>query len=88
MMLGTLLIVMTVFLFIREPAIDNMPRRKLRRRTFWGNVYEAITASSHHPMHPAESTVVSDHELIPATAGPVNSLKTKAQNSDDHEQST
>ena len=34
-MLGTLLVVMAVFVFVREPAIDNMPRRNLGKLTLW-----------------------------------------------------
>jgi MFS family permease len=58
-MLGTLSIAMTVFLWIREPAIDNLPRRGLKKLTFFGNVWEAITAHSHHPDYPAEIAVDS-----------------------------
>jgi hypothetical protein len=56
-MLGMLLVVMAVFLFRREPAIDNMPRRHLSKPTLRGTVWEAITAYSHHPDYPAEIAV-------------------------------
>jgi len=59
LMLGTMLVVMTVFLFIREPAIDNMRRRHLAKRTLWGNIFEAFTAYSHHPDYPSEIAVTS-----------------------------
>src|SRR5437667_3345652 len=49
LMLGTLLVVMVVFLFIREPAIDKMPRRRLGQLTLRGTIWEAVTAHSHHP---------------------------------------
>jgi MFS family permease len=61
-MLGTLLVVMAVFLFVREPAIDKLPRRKLETLTFWGAIWEAITAHSHHPDYPAEIGVSSRTE--------------------------
>jgi MFS family permease len=35
LMLGTLLVVMVAFLFVREPAIDAMPHRRLGKLTFW-----------------------------------------------------
>jgi MFS family permease len=57
LMLGTLLVVMTIFLFVREPAIDNMPRRKLGKLTLRGIIWEALTAHSHHPAYPAEIAV-------------------------------
>ena len=60
LMLGTLLVVMVVFLFVREPAIDAMPRRNLGKLTFWGNFWEAITAHSHRPAYPAEIAVSSE----------------------------
>jgi MFS family permease len=59
LMLGTLLVVMTIFLFVREPAIDNMPRRKLGKLTLRGIIWEALTAHSHHPAYPAEIAVTS-----------------------------
>jgi len=62
LMLGTLLVVMVAFLFVREPAIDAMPRRKLGKLTFWGNFWEAITAHSHRPAYPAEIGVSSEKE--------------------------
>jgi MFS family permease len=57
LMLGSLLIVMLVFLFIREPGIDGQPRRKIRKLTLWENIWEAVTAHSHHPAYPAEICV-------------------------------
>ena len=61
-MLGTLLIIMTVFLFVREPAIDNMVRRPVGERGLWATIWEAITAHSHHPDYPAEIAVEADKE--------------------------
>jgi MFS family permease len=61
-MLGTLLVVMVAFLFMREPAIDAMSHRKLGKLTFWGNFWEAITAHSHRPAYPAEIGVSSERE--------------------------
>jgi MFS family permease len=57
LMLGALLVVMLVFLFIREPGIDGQPRRKIRKLTLWENIWEAVTAHSHHPAYPAEICV-------------------------------
>ncbi len=57
LMLGALLVVTVVFLFVREPAIDNLPRRNLGKRTFRGTIWEAVTAHSHHPAYPAEIAV-------------------------------
>ena len=62
LMLSTLLVVMAAFLFVREPAIDAMPHRKLGKLTFWGNFWEAITAHSHRPAYPAEIAVSSEKE--------------------------
>jgi hypothetical protein len=62
LMLGTLLVVMVSFLFVREPAIDAMPHRKLGKLTFWGNFWEAITAHSHRPAYPAEIAVSSERK--------------------------
>ncbi len=59
LMLGTLLAVMIVFLFIREPAIDNLPRRNMVKRTLRGTFWEAVTAHSHHPDYPGEIAVSS-----------------------------
>jgi hypothetical protein len=56
-MLGTLLLLMPFFLIHREPAIDNMPRRKLRKMTLREAIWEAITAHSHHPSYPSEISV-------------------------------
>jgi len=61
-MLGTLLLVTVVFLFMREPAIDSMPRRDLGKLTLWGNFWEAVTAHSHRPAYPAEIAVSSKKE--------------------------
>jgi len=61
-MLGTLLIVMTVFVFIREPAIDNMKRRPSGKLSLRGTIWEAITAHSHHPDYPAEIAVQAEKE--------------------------
>jgi MFS family permease len=61
-MLGTLFLVMLVFVFIREPAIDNMRRRQLGKLGLRANIWEAITAHSHHPDYPAEIAVQSDEE--------------------------
>ena len=61
-MLGTLLVIMTVFLFMREPAIDNMTRRPARKLGVRATIWEAITAHSHHPDYPAEIAVQSDRE--------------------------
>jgi MFS family permease len=54
LMLGTLLLLMPVFLLRREPAIDNMARRGLAKLSFRKAVWEAITASSHRPAYPGE----------------------------------
>ena len=62
LMLGTLLVVMAAFLFVREPAIDAMPHRRLGKLTFWGYFWEAITAHSHRPAYPAEIGVSSERE--------------------------
>jgi len=59
LMLGTLLIAMALFVFIREPAIDSLPRRKQEKLSFWETLWEAITARSHQPAHPAEAGVSS-----------------------------
>jgi MFS family permease len=61
-MLGTLFMVMMVFVFIREPAIDNMERRPVLVRGVRATIWEAITAHSHHPDYPAEIAVQSDKE--------------------------
>ena len=62
MMLGTLLVVMIVFLFLREPAIDKMLHRSLGKLTLRGAIWEAVTAHSHHPAYPAEIAVSSKRE--------------------------
>jgi len=46
-----------VFPYPREPAIDNMPRRKVRKMTLREAIWEAITAHSHHPSYPSEISV-------------------------------
>lgn len=61
-MLGTLFLVMLVFVFIREPAIDNMTRRAPRERGLRARIWEAITAHSHHPDYPAEIAVDAEKE--------------------------
>lgn len=61
-MLGTLFLIMLVFLFIREPAIDNMTRRPPRERGLRATVWEAITAHSHHPDYPAQIAVEAEKE--------------------------
>jgi MFS family permease len=65
-MLGTLLVIMIVFVFIREPAIDSMTRRPARKLSLWATIWEAITAHSHHPDYPAEIAVESTKENNPA----------------------
>jgi len=62
LMLGTLLVVMVVFLFVREPAIDNLPRRSSGKLTLWANFWEAVTAHSHHPSYPSEIAVSSEKD--------------------------
>jgi hypothetical protein len=64
-MLGALLVIMVMFLFFREPAIDNMPRRRLGKLTLRDNVWEAITAHSHHPDYPAQIAVRAERETAP-----------------------
>jgi hypothetical protein len=71
-MLGTLLIVTLGFLFVREPAIDAMPRRNLGKLTFLGNFWEAITAHSHRPDYPAEIAVSSERERTSGLISKVN----------------
>lgn len=60
LMLGSLFVIMIVFLFLREPAIDNMARRDLGKLSLRGTIWEAITAHSHHPDYPAEIAVQSE----------------------------
>ena len=58
LMLGTLLAVMPIFLFRREPAIDSMTRRYLGKNlSLRGAIWEAITAHSHRPACPGEVCV-------------------------------
>jgi MFS family permease len=54
LMMGTLLAVMSAFLFRREPAIDNMSRRRLGKMSLRHAVWEAVTAASHRPANPGE----------------------------------
>ena len=61
-MLGMLLVVMVVFLFVREPAIDNIPRRNLGKRTLRGTIWEAIAAHSHNPAYSAEIAIAAEKE--------------------------
>jgi hypothetical protein len=61
-MLSTLLVTMSVFVFIREPAIDSMTRRPPQKLSLWATIWEAITAHSHHPDYPAEIAVESKKE--------------------------
>ncbi len=61
-MLSTLLVITLIFLFMREPAIDNMDRRPVRKLTLWATIWEAVTAHSHHPDYPAEIAVQPDKE--------------------------
>jgi MFS family permease len=65
LMLGMLLVVMAVFLFRREPAIDSMTRRHLGKLTLRDTIWEAITAHSHHPDYPAEIAVQPERERRP-----------------------
>ena len=64
-MLGTLLVVMAVLLFVREPAIDKLPRRNLSKRTLLGTLWEAVSAQSHHPDYPAEIAISSEKKRTP-----------------------
>jgi MFS family permease len=57
LMLGTLLVIMPFFLIHREPAIDNLPRRRLGKLTLREAIWEAITAHSHNPSYPSEISV-------------------------------
>jgi hypothetical protein len=54
MMPQQLLQATAAFVWIREPAIDSMRRRRIPNATFIDNNWEAITAYSHHPDYPAE----------------------------------
>jgi len=63
LMLGVLFVIMIVFLFVREPAIDNMARRDLGKLSLRGTIWEAITAHSHHPNYPAEIAVESKDSM-------------------------
>jgi MFS family permease len=61
LMLGALLAVMTVFLFMREPGIDNLrSRRRAEKLSVPRAIWEAITAHSHRPAYPAEVGVGSE----------------------------
>jgi MFS family permease len=64
-MLGTLVLVMPIFLFKREPAIDSMVRRGRRKLSMREHVWEAITAASHRPVYPGEIEVKSDAKDVP-----------------------
>jgi MFS family permease len=57
LMLSTLFFIMIGFLFMREPAIDNMARRRTGKLTLRETLWEAITAHSHHPDYPAQIAV-------------------------------
>jgi MFS family permease len=59
-MLGTLFIVTVVFLLVREPAIDSMPRKRPSISSLRAKIWEAITAHSHHPASAAEIAVQAD----------------------------
>ena len=65
LMLGTLLVVMPVFLFRREPAIDNMPRRSSDGLSFREALWEAITAASHRPVSAGEVCVEAERAVTP-----------------------
>jgi MFS family permease len=65
LMLGTLFVLMVVFLFMREPAIDKMARRQVRKLTLRETIWEAITAHSHHPDYPAEIAVQQERRERP-----------------------
>ncbi len=65
LMLGTLLLVMPVFLLRREPGIDSMPRRHLGRLSLREAVWEAITAASHRPDSPGDVSVSSKRRERP-----------------------
>jgi MFS family permease len=66
LMLGTLLAVTIVFLFIREPAIDNLlPRPRAGKLTIRQAIWEAITAHSHRPVYPAEGKVPGERDAAP-----------------------
>jgi MFS family permease len=56
-MLGTLLLIMPAFLLRREPAIDNMARRRLGKLSLRDALWEAVTAASHRPAYPDEVCV-------------------------------
>jgi hypothetical protein len=56
-MLGTLVVATAGFVWLREPAIDNMRRRQIPDASFLDNLWEAVTAYSHHPDYPAEIEV-------------------------------
>jgi MFS family permease len=65
LMLGTLFVIMVVFLFVREPGIDSLPHRNQGKLTLWANFWEAVTAHSHHPAYPAEIGVSSEKKEAP-----------------------
>jgi len=64
-MLGTLLVVTSVFFLLREPAIDSRSHQKLGKFTLRDAIWEAVTAHSHHPAYPAEIAVSSEREKKP-----------------------
>jgi MFS family permease len=64
LMLGILLVVMAVFLFFREPAIDSMQRKPMGTVSFFAHLWEAVTAHSHHPDYPAEIAVQPEHKTM------------------------
>lgn len=62
LMLGTLLVVMTVFVFVREPAIDNLSKRGRAKLSIRGAIWEAISAHSHRPAYPAQVDMRSERD--------------------------
>jgi|GEM_PF-5243520 len=66
LMLGTLLMVMPVFLLRREPAIDSLPRRNLGKLSLRAALWEAITAASHRPACAGEVDVESQRQEPPS----------------------
>jgi predicted MFS family arabinose efflux permease len=64
-MLGTLLAVMPIFLFRREPEIDSMPRRQVGKLPIRQAIWEAFTAASHRPAYPGEVCVKAPEKVTP-----------------------
>jgi predicted MFS family arabinose efflux permease len=65
LMLGTLLAVMMVFLFMREPEIDNLrPARRAEKLSMLEAIWEAITAYSHRPAYPAGVDLHSEQDGV------------------------